>query len=179
VNLEISSEIQKLFDVVRDQLGSEHPEGFTTGLPMFSNTLTEEQTEEIRAGLQARLAVVADGAVPVVTVDRPQDENQAGQLKVNFLKGYAAELGENGWFVDIQGDACWYFKAADEYSAKKLANYFNLGKNRVKLDMHRPEVALEVSLVKTWLLHLRDADIAVTKVGYKSTGKFEEIDLAQ
>ncbi|WP_369781538.1 hypothetical protein [Pseudomonas sp. WC2401] len=168
----ISSEIQTLFDAVVGLLGSGRPEGYSGGVPLFSNSLTEEQTEEIRVGLQTRLAEVADGAVPVVTVAQPQDENQAGVLKVSFLKIYVEELYELDWFVDVQGDACWYFKTGDKKSARQLADFFNLPENRGKLEAFRSESRTETSLLKHWLLQLRP-EIDVVKFGYKSTGQME------
>lgn len=171
----ISSEIQTLFDAVVGQLGSGHPEGYSGGVPLFSNSLTEEQTEEIRVGLQARLAEVANGTVPVVTVAQPQDENQAAVLKVSFLNIYVEELYELDWFVDVQGDACWYFKAGDEKSARQLACFFNLPENRRKLEAFRSESRTETSLLKHWLLQMRP-EIDVVKFGYKSTGQMESVE---
>lgn len=175
MNQIISTEIQTLFDAVVDLLGSGHPEGFTGGLPLFSNSLTEEQIEEIRIGLQARLVEVADGTVPVVTVDRPQDEDQGAVLKVSFHKSYVEELSELDWFVDVQGDSCWYFKAADEKSARQLACFFNTPENRRQLEAFRSESRTETSLLKHWLRQLRPG-IVVVKFGYKSTGQMELVE---
>ena len=175
MNQIISSEIQTLFDAVVCLLGSGHPEGYSGGVPLFSNSLTEEQTEEIRLGLQNRLVKIAAGTVPVVTVDRPQDENQAANLKVSFFKGYVEEFSELGWFVDVKGDVCWYFKAAEETSARQLADFFNLPENRKQLEAFRSESRTETSLLKQWLLQLRPG-IDVVKFGFKSSGKMELVE---
>lgn len=175
VNHTLSSEISNLLDVVEDQLGVDQPEGFTSGLPLFSNSLTENQIEEVRVRLQDLLVRPARGTVPVVTVFRPQDENQAAELKVTFLKSYVEEFSELGWFVDVEGDACWYFKAAEETSARKLACFFNLPENRRKLDTFRFESPTETSLLKHWLLQLRPG-IDVVKFGYKSGGLIELVE---
>jgi hypothetical protein len=86
MNQEIPREIQKLFDVVSRRLGREHPEEISADLPLYSNTLEQDQTEEIRSGLQAKLRFAVNGFAPVVTLGRAQDENESGSLIVNFEK---------------------------------------------------------------------------------------------
>ena len=84
MNQEISLEIQTLFDVVKQRLDCEHPEGIDADLPLYSNKLSEQDVEQIRAGLQAKLAPESKGFEPVVALGRSQDVNEAGSLIVSF-----------------------------------------------------------------------------------------------
>ena len=88
MNQKILLEIQTLFDVVKRRLDTEHPEGIDADLPLYSNELSEKELEQIRAGLQAKLATELNEFRPVVALGRSQDENEAGSLIVSFRKTF-------------------------------------------------------------------------------------------
>ena len=171
MNHGIADEVHTLFDALTAMLEGGELEGVTKGLPLCSNSLTAEQTEEIRLRLQDRLLAVARGTVPVVLVGREADDDQAGDLHVHFLKRYEAEETELGWFVDVEGQSCWYFKAADGRSGRRLVEFFNQPENRRNLNAHRFEVGVEPASLALWLSHLRDSHVDVLQFGYKSTGQ--------
>ncbi|GLO14733.1 hypothetical protein PPUJ20028_33160 [Pseudomonas putida] len=171
MNHGIADEVHTLFDALTAMLEGGELEGVTKGLPLCSISLTAEQTEEIRVRLQDKLLAVARGAVPVVSVGREADAGQAGDLHVHFLKRYQAEETALGWFVDVEGESCWYFKVANERSGHRLAELFNQPENRRKLDAHRSEVGVEVASLTLWLNHIRDSHVDVLQFGYKSTGQ--------
>jgi len=176
MNHGINEEAQTLFEAIEGLLEDGDLEGVTKSLPLFSNKLTRDQIEEIRLALQDKLSAIARGAVPVVALGRQQDHNQAGELLVHFLKRYELEESPEGCFVDAQGDACWYFKVADECAGHSLVNFFNQPENRRKLDTLRFNVGAEVSSLKLWLLGLRDDQVNVLKFGYKSTGQLHLVE---
>ncbi|WJO30995.1 hypothetical protein [Pseudomonas monteilii] len=176
MNHGIADEVQKLFNALMWMLEDGDLEGITKVLPLCSNTLTPEQTENIRHTLQERLPVIARGAVPVVSIGRAHDDDQAGDLHVHFLKRYLAEDTPQGWFVDAEGEPCWYFKVADERSAVNLAKFFNQPEYRRQLEALRFGVGVEESSLSLWLLGLRDSQVGVLKFGYKSTGQFQQVD---
>lgn len=176
MNHVIADEVQTLFDALSGMLEGGDLEGVMKGLPLCSNSLTPEQTEEIRVRLQERLPVVSRGTVPVVTLGRGHDAGQAGELHVHFLKRYEVEQTELGWFVDVERESCWYFKVADERSAHELMKFFNQPEHRRKLDALRFDVGVEVSSLSLWLLGLRDAQVSVLKYGYKSTAQLHFVE---
>ena len=81
---EILDEIQTLFAVVRRRLDAEVPESVSLELPLYSNTLSREEIEAIRSGLEAELAKTASGHRPKVTPGRVQDDNEGASLIVSF-----------------------------------------------------------------------------------------------
>ncbi|GFM90808.1 hypothetical protein [Pseudomonas cichorii] len=175
MNHGIADEVQTLFEALTWMLEGGELEGVTKGLPLCGS-LTAEQTEEIRLRLQEKLSAVARGTVPVVVLARAQDEDQAGYFHVHFLKRYEAEETPLGWYVDVEGESCWYFKAADERCAHDLAQFFNQPEQRRKLDALRFHVGVEKSSLSLLLLGLRDAQIGVLKFGYKSAGQLELVE---
>lgn len=177
MNYGIKEEVQTLFNALDGLLEGGELEGVTKSLPLYSNELTQDQIEQIRLELQEKLLLISRGAVPVVTVGSPQTEDQAGELLVQFLRRYDAETTSGGCFVDAQGEACWYFKVADEFSGKSLAKYLNHPESRRKLEMVRFNFPVEVSSLHLLLLGLRDKQVSVLKFGYKSTGELHLVDV--
>lgn len=170
-----SDEIQNLFNATVGLLEGDNPSEFETTLPLYSNSLCEADIETIRVGLQRKLVYISPDVIPVVSTDKPLGD-EPGRLKVAFKPKYVPDCVTSHWFVDINGEACWYFKVADKSAADELAGFFNLGDNRVKLEAISPEHPVEVDSLKLWLLILRDRGVQVLKYGYKSTGHFDHLD---
>jgi hypothetical protein len=172
---EVALEIENLYQVVVDMLGSDRPVDFDHGLPLYSVECSERQIEEIRHGLEQKLARIHSSAVPVVTVLQAVEDGQAPVLRVRFFELYRKDQSGQNWYVDMPDEACWYFMTAEERSAVALCRYWNTPLNRGYLESVRFDIRAERSALRLRLLQLRDAGIQVTKFGYKSDGLFEDV----
>lgn len=168
-------EVETLHQVVLEMLGSDSPLDFDHALPLYSDALTDKQIESIQRLLEQKLVHLPGRHVPVVTPIPAVDEGQAPVLRVRFLGPYLKEHYDEGWYVDVPTDACWYFMTANERSAVDLCRYWNTPRNREYLESVRHEVGVERATLRLCLLRLRDSGIQIKKFGYKSDGIFEDL----